>query len=86
MSGHVGEELDQREDLLAHDRVALHHRALLGVERPRLVEDRLGHGQLADVVQRRGEAEVAHAVPLHAARRQAACAARSTIERAWSAV
>jgi len=39
--------------------VALHDRALLRVERSRLVEDRLRHGELADVVQRRGEAQVA---------------------------
>jgi hypothetical protein len=55
----AGEELHRREDLLPDDRVALHHRALVGGERARLVEDRLGHRDLADVVEDRGEPQVA---------------------------
>src|SRR5919112_3397222 len=47
----VGEEVDRRQDSLADQGMALDGRPLLVRERPGLVEDRLGHAQLADVVQ-----------------------------------
>ena len=55
----AGEELDGREDLLADDRVALDLEPLLGRQRAALVEDRLGHRDLADVVEDGAEAQVA---------------------------
>ena len=46
---------DAVEHVLALDRVQLHDRPLLVVERARLVDDLGRHGDLADVVQKRAE-------------------------------
>src|SRR5918992_3568579 len=54
---HVREKLHRRQDLLPDHRVALHDLALLGGERPGLVQDRLRHGQLSDVVEGRPVAQ-----------------------------
>ena len=45
------------DDPLADDRMAMHEAPLLLVQRPRLVEDRLGDRDLADVVKLGGAAE-----------------------------
>src|SRR5439155_21482212 len=52
-------ELDRGKDLLADHHVALHLGALLPRQGTRLVEDRLGHGDLADVVERGPVGQVA---------------------------
>jgi hypothetical protein len=64
----VGEELHRGQDPLPDQRGPLDGGALLGAERARLVQDRLGHAQLADVVQRRrvaqrGKSGLAHTKP-----------------------
>ena len=45
------------QHLVAHQDVVLHQRALLGREGSRLRQDRVGDGDLADVVERRGQAD-----------------------------
>ena len=52
----VGEQAaDLLEHPLALDGVGLHDRPLVVVQRPGLVDDLVGHGDLADVVQQRAE-------------------------------
>ena len=63
---HAGEEGQGREDSLAHERVAADDLELVGVERRRLGQDRVGHGDLADVVDDGSVAQVAHLVLLQA--------------------
>ena len=65
---------DAVEHLLALDRVRLHERPLLVVERAGLVDDRVRDRDLADVVQQRAELGLAADV---LARRRAASATRS---------
>ena len=44
----------RRKDALTDQRVIAHDLPLAGVQRPLLVQDRVGHGNLADVVELRG--------------------------------
>jgi hypothetical protein len=50
---HPAEKGHGRQNLLAHHRVALDDLELLRGQRPRLVEDRVRHRDLADVVEDR---------------------------------
>jgi len=54
----LAEEVDVAQDLHADDRVALHQRPLGLGQRVRLVEDRVGDGDLADVVQQEAELDL----------------------------
>ncbi len=47
----AGEELEGGDDLRADDGMRAHDLPLLRRQRPRLLQDRLGHADLADVVQ-----------------------------------
>src|SRR5438309_6531576 len=51
------EALEPSEDLLAEDRVALEHRALVGRELARLREDRGGKARVPDVAEQRAKAD-----------------------------
>ena len=51
----VAEEVDAAQDLPADDGMLLHQHALLVGQRRGLKEDRVGHGDLADVVQQEPE-------------------------------
>jgi hypothetical protein len=56
---HGGQERDRGQDLLARHRMALDHLELGGGELAGLVEDGVGYGDLADVVEDRPVAQVA---------------------------
>ena len=58
----VGQRRRGGQDALADERVAAHERPLVLVQRPGLVEDRVGDGELADVVQLGALADRAHHV------------------------
>ena len=56
---HVAQRADPPQDLQRRHRVLAHRAPLVVVERARLVEDPVGHAELADVVQQAGAVEVA---------------------------
>jgi len=78
-------EVMASERVQGEDDVALHHGALVICGQSRLVEDPVGHRDLADVVEDGGEAEVVQSASPMPSRRPTA-SARSAIERAGSAV
>ena len=67
--GEVGQRADPPEDLARVDRVAAHRLPLALVEAARLVEDRVRHAELADVVEQRGAPQPPEPLAGHADRR-----------------
>ncbi len=61
----VAQGLDGREDGAADRRVRAHEHPLVGGERPGLIQDRVGHADLADVMEQRAELHAPQLVTGH---------------------